>query len=106
MRQAVDFLQFPDADVGVNLGGLEAGLPELLLDMADVGRLRAPSTSTVWSPPALSQPQSTNSSGSSGEMGNLTTSARPGLRQIGDHYVVTLVAAIPPRRHTERRLRI
>jgi len=33
----MDFLEPPDGNVGVNLGRLQAGMSELLLDVADVG---------------------------------------------------------------------
>lgn len=37
MGEAMHFLQLPDADVRVDLRGLEAGVPQLLLHVADVG---------------------------------------------------------------------
>ena len=37
MRQAVDFNQLLDVDVGVNLGGVEPGMSKHLLDVTQVG---------------------------------------------------------------------
>lgn len=36
MRPGVDFAQGPDRDFGVNLRGVQSGVPEQLLDQADV----------------------------------------------------------------------
>jgi hypothetical protein len=37
MGEAMNLLQLADAHVGIDLGGLQAGVAELFLDVADIG---------------------------------------------------------------------
>lgn len=37
MRGGVDLFELPDRDMGINLRRLQTGMPELLLDVPDVG---------------------------------------------------------------------